>query len=321
MGALAITLMGHVSRPQVLLDLPAPHPAAATSARTVSPSPVATVRPVIIDKPVYAGSALVADPALIEASPLGPLPRIADDGRKPMDAYAAPPPGVAAGKYRIAILVSGLGISARATAAALAGLPPGVSLGFAPYANDVQHWLNEARQFGHEALLEVPMEPFDFPDSDPGPHTLRSGAGQGPNLQRLAWILSRVTGYAGVTNLLGQRFLSDSASLSPVLAALNRRGLYFYDNGDANRSAASRAARDTGTAFARAEVRLDAIPSAQEIDRQLSALEAAARAHGSAAGSGFLYPVTVDRLAVWAKTLAGRGFVLVPVSAIVSQPK
>ena len=70
------------------------------------------------------------------------MPRIADDGRKPMTAYAAPRRG---GKFRIAIVVSGLGISAKATAAALASLPAGVTLGFAPYAGDVQHWVAEAR--------------------------------------------------------------------------------------------------------------------------------------------------------------------------------
>ena len=57
----------------------------------------------------------------------------------------------------------------------------------------------------------LPMEPFDFPDSDPGPHTLRSGIERDANGQRLEWALSRFTGYAGVTNLLGQRFLTDSA--------------------------------------------------------------------------------------------------------------
>ncbi len=61
----------------------------------------------------------------MENSPAGPLPRIADDGRKPMTAYAAPAAG---GKFRIAIVVSGLGISAKATGAALASLPAGVTL-------------------------------------------------------------------------------------------------------------------------------------------------------------------------------------------------
>jgi len=315
-GALVITLLGNARHPGVTLTLPelvAPKPAAPIVAAADAPPP-----PVVIDKPVFAGTALVADPALIENTPLGPLPRIADDGRKPMTAYAAP---AAAGKLRIAIVVSGLGISARATTAALASLPPGVTLGFAPYAGDVQHWVSEARQFGHEVVLEVPMEPFDFPDSDPGPHTLRTGADENANLQRLTWALTRITGYAGVTNLLGQRFLSDSDALSPAMTYLARRGLYFYDNGAAQQSTAPQVASSTATPFAQANESLDSIQTALEIDRHLSALEDEARAHGSAIGSGFLYPVTVDRIAAWAKGLQGRGFVLVPVSSIVSAPK
>jgi uncharacterized protein len=314
--ALGITLLGKAPRPDVVLDLSAlPQSEPAQPRMAVAE---ATAPPVVIDKAVFAGSALVADPALIENSPLGPLPRIADDGRKPMTAYAAP---AASGKFRIAIMVSGLGISAKATTAALASLPPGVTLGFAPYAGDVQHWVNEARQFGHEVLLEVPMEPFDFPDSDPGPHTLRAGVDEDSNLQRLTWSLSRFTGYAGVTNLLGQRFLSDSDALSPALTYLARRGLYFYDNGAAAQSIAPQVAGPTAVPFAQASETLDGIQTALEIDRHLSALEDEARAHGSAIGSGFLYPVTVDRIAAWSKGLAGRGFVLVPVSAIVSAPK
>ena len=197
-GALVITLLGHVRQPIVILNLDA----LIESKTAAKPVATADALPplVVIDKPIYAGSALVADPALIENSPQGPLPRIADDGRKPMAVYAAP---ATAGKFRIAIVVSGLGISAKSTTAALASLPAGVTLGFAPYAGDVQHWVSQARQFGHEVVLEVPMEPFDFPDSDPGPHTLRTGVDENSNLQRLTWTLSRFTGYAGVTNLLG----------------------------------------------------------------------------------------------------------------------
>jgi uncharacterized protein len=317
-GALAITVLGKVHSADVVLDLPAQaQPAAAASAKTEAPLGVADM-PVRIDKPIYAGKALIADPALIENSPSGPLPRIADDGRKPMTAYAAE---AQPGKFRIAIVVSGLGISAKATSAALASLPPGVTLGFAPYAGDVQHWVSQARQFGHEVVLEVPMEPFDFPDSDPGPHTLRSGTEEDANIQRLDWALSRFTGYAGITNLLGQRFLSDSDALSPIMTDLARRGLYFYDNGAAAQSVSPSVATQQGTAYVQAGATLDTIQTALEIDKHLSELEDQARVHGSAVGSGFLYPVTVERIATWAKTLSGRGFVLVPLSAIAAPPK
>jgi polysaccharide deacetylase 2 family uncharacterized protein YibQ len=280
--------------------------------------PAAPLTPAI-GAPLYAGTALVADPALIETTDNGPLPRIAADGRTPLQAYAAPVGD--ATKPRIAIVISGLGISAKATAAALAKLPPQVTLAFAPYASDVQSWVTQARQKGHEVLLEVPMEPFDFPDSDPGPHTLRSGVGEDANTERLVWALTRFTGYTGVTNLLGGRLLSDSDSLAPVLTYLARRGLMFFDNGAATHSVAPDVATRVGVPFAQATLTVDSIQTAMEIDHQLSELETQARANGSASGAGFLYPVTIDRIAQWAEGLSGRGFVLVPASAIVAPKK
>jgi hypothetical protein len=277
------------------------------------------VAPQKVTQQVFAGRALVADPSLTENTPDGPLPRIGNDGTTPMRAYA---PAVSSdGHPRIAIVIGGLGISAKQTTAALNGLPAGVTLAFAPYAADVQHWVAMARAQGHEVLLEVPMEPYDFPDSDPGPHTLRSGVGEDANTERLVWTLTRSSGYAGVTNLLGGRFLSDATSLEPMLTYLARRGLMFYDNGQATHSAAPDVAVRVGVPFAQADSTIDTIQTAMEIDHRLSALEGIARTRGSAAGSGQIYPVTIDRVKSWAQGLSGRGFVLVPASAIVSAPK
>ncbi len=269
-----------------------------------------------VTEAVYAGRALIADPALVENTPQGPLPRVADDGRMPMSVYA---PAAATGKGpRIALVVMGLGLSAKATSAALDGLPPAVTLAFAPHAGDVQSWVNAARQRGHEVLLEVPMEPFDYPDSDPGPHTLRSGANAENNTSRLEWSLSRFTGYAGVTNFLGGRLLTDSDVLEPVLTALARRGLMFFDDGSVANSVAPDVAKRVAAPFARSAAIIDEAPDPADIDRKLSDLEARAHADGSAVGTAFVYPLTIARVAQWAKGLSGRGFVLVPASAIVA---
>lgn len=276
--------------------------------------------PARIAKPVYAGKALVADPALIEHTKDGPLPRIAADGRTPMQAYAPPVPALK-GRKKIAIVITGLGISARATEAALEGLPAGVTLAFAPYAGDVQRWVSEARKRGHEVLLEVPMEPYDFPDSDPGPHTLRPMLNEDGNIERLKWALTRFTGYAGVTNLLGGRFLASADAAGPVMSYLARRGLLFYDGGTTSRSAAEGLAAQLKAPYVQSTIAIDSIQSGMEIDQRLSELEARARVTGSAAGTGFLYPVTIGRIAAWAKGLEGRGFVLVPASAIVEPQK
>ena len=100
-----------------------------------------------------------------------------------------------------------------------------------------------------------------------------------------------------------------------------RRGLMFYDNGAANRSVAKDVAGRLGSPFVQANLAIDSIQASMEIDHRLSDLEAEARTKGSAAGTGSVYPVTVERVALWARGLSGRGFVLVPVSAIVPAEK
>lgn len=296
--------------------------AAQTPGKTASePKLPPKIVPGTVTKPVYAGRALIADPALIEQTKDGPLPRIADDGRTPMQAYAPPLPAAALKGKKIAIVITGLGISARATDAALQTLPPGVTLAFAPYAGDVQRWVSEARKLGHEVLLEVPMEPYDFPDSDPGPHTLRPMLSEDGNIERLKWALTRFTGYAGITNLLGGRFLANRDAAAPVMTYLARRGLLFYDGGTTSRSAAAGIASQIKAPYVQSNIMIDSIQSGMEVDQKLSELEARARVTGAATGTGFLYPVTIGRVANWAKGLAGRGFVLVPASAIVGAEK
>lgn len=290
-----------------------PQPTAPMPGATATLPP--SLVPANIVKPIYAGANLVADPDLIESTPAGPLPRIADDGRSPMTVYAPPVPNMQGPK--IAIVVTGLGISAKATQAAIANLPPAITLAFLPYADDVQRWVGEARKRGHEVLLELPMEPYDFPDSDPGPHTLRAGNGEDSNTDRLTWSLTRFTGYAGVTNLLGGRFMADANALEPVMTFLARRGLLFFDAGPAQRSAGPDVAKRIGAPYVQSAANVDAIQTGMEIDQRLSELEARARLNGSAAGTAFVYPVTIERLTSWAQGLSGRGFVLVPASAIV----
>ena len=80
------------------------------------------------------------------------------------------------------------------------------------------------------------MEPFDYPDSDPGPHTLTTRAKPQENLDKLHWALGRFTGYTGVVNFMGAKLTSDEAALAPILREIGGRGLVFLDDGSSSRS-------------------------------------------------------------------------------------
>ena len=47
-----------------------------------------------------------------------------------------------------------------------------MTFAFTPYGAEVDSLATKARADGHELLLQAPMEPFDYPDNDPGPQTL-----------------------------------------------------------------------------------------------------------------------------------------------------
>jgi len=260
----------------------------------------------------YAGGPLPAAPigGFFAPGPAGPLPIIAQDGRTPAEAYARPfHPN---GRPKVALMVGGLGLNARATRQAIETLRPEITLSFVVYAEGLQGWIDMARAHGHEVLIEAPLEPMDYPENDPGAWTLMTDAQPPETVKKLEWILSRASGYFGLTNYLGSRFLADGRAYEAFASGLRGRGLAFIDDG----AAASQGGR---LPRASAERVIDDKLSAAAIDQQLLALEAGALQHGQALGAGFAYPVTLEKVARWADEVEQRGYQLAPASALMAK--
>lgn len=257
------------------------------------------------------------DKRLVERTRHGLLPKTGPDGATPAQVYARPlgPAPTTKPAGRIAILVGGLGISQSSTSEAIARLPGPVSLAFAPYGAELEKTVQRARSEGHEVFLQVPMEPFDYPDNDPGPHTLLTGPKGSDNLDRLQWVLGRFTGYVGIVNFLGGRLTADDMALTPLLREVAGRGLMVVDDGSSPRSLLASAAAKAQIPALKADLALDAVPRAESIDRELQRLETLARERGAAVATASALPVTVERITRWARTLEGKNLIIVPVSA------
>jgi uncharacterized protein len=269
------------------------------------------------------GQGGLIDQRLAETSRHGTIPRIAANGARPADVYARPlqPTFAKVAGPRVAIVVGGLGIGAAGTYEALAKLSAPVTLGFAPYGTDLPRWVARARGEGHEVLLQVPMEPFEYPDNDPGPQTLLTTLTATQNLDRLHWFMSRFQGYVGIANYMGARFTASEAAVGPLLRETAKRGLVYFDDGTSARSVASQVAGANNAPFAKADIVLDADPTPTAIDAALTRLEAMARERGMAVGTATALPASIDRIAHWTKAAASRGISLVPVSMIAIKPK
>ena len=263
------------------------------------------------------------DHAIQGAATHGAVATGAPAGAPPFRIYAHPralPPDKA-NTPRIAVIVGGLGISATGTADALAKLPAPVTLAFAPYGSNLDALADRARAANHEVLLQSPMEPFDYPDNDPGPETLLTSLTPDQNIDRLHWQMGRLQGYVGIVSYMGARFTSSEQSLAPVLRETAKRGLIYVDDGASSRSIASQVAVSHNFPFAKTDVVIDAVPTPVEIDHALARLEVVAREHGSAVGIATALPATVARIAEWAKTVEARGFVLVPITMVAVKEK
>jgi polysaccharide deacetylase 2 family uncharacterized protein YibQ len=260
-------------------------------------------------------------PDLLEESEHGAIPRVSATGQSPFEAYAQPSEALTASGHKplIAIVVTGLGLNETSTNSAIQMLPNTVSLAFAPYGKALKQAAGSARAAGHEILLEAPLEPFDYPESDPGPDTLLTGQAPRDNLNKLFTVMGKFGGYVGLINHMGARFTASTADFNPVMEELGARGLGYLDDGSSNRSVAPQLAAANSVPFGRADMALDRNPSRGPIMDQLKALEAKATDKGSAIGVISALPVSVQTLAEWSKTAEDRGFTLVPISALMQK--
>jgi len=271
---------------------PAPAPA-EPSARELEPEPSETQK-----------AALPVTPE--------PVPEILPPWRRHAQPFDAP-----AKLPRIAIVLTGLGMSSAATEAAIKQLPSAISLSFTPYSRRLNEWIALARVNGHEVLLDLPMEPTSYPDDDPGPQALLTALSERQNLARLEWALRRATGFVGVTAVMGSRFLTSEEHMAPILNELKNQGLLFLDSRASEASIAGPLALKIGMASAVNDRFLDrAQASRVAIDDRLVQLERIARTEGFAVAIGQTYPVTIERLRAWAAEVETRGFVLAPLSSI-----
>jgi uncharacterized protein len=249
-----------------------------------------------------------AQSARLLLEPHGSVARIAPDGRRPLDVYARPfdrnDP-----RPRIAVAVVGLGLQERPTSRAI-DLPGVISLHFSAYATGLPAWLERARASGHEVLMDLPMEPVGYPADDPGPHTLLADGPPGENRDRAAWLLARATGYIGVAGS-GGRF-AGSEHATAVLGELARRGLGLVELGSDRLAGAADA---LGLPYIATPPPIDEELTAVAIDRSLAALEATALARGGALGLAQAYPISLERLELWAAALEAKGLALAPISA------
>ncbi|TAN59537.1 MAG: divergent polysaccharide deacetylase family protein [Magnetospirillum sp.] len=244
---------------------------------------------------------------LLRKTQLGDLPYPGPDGRLPWQVYARPWSGPA-DKGKVAVVVVELGLDKAATEAAIAKLPPEVTLAFSPYAPSLDKWIKKARDHGHEVLMSLPAETGGA--RDPGPYGLMSGLSPEANLERLETVMSKAAGYAGLISLGG--LYATSPQMAATFGAIKDHGLLYVGDGAA--------AADRAPPTAPVTAVIDSAPFREAIDMRLNQVSIAARTKGRAIAVVNPQPLSFLRLQGWLNDLEGQNLVLTPASTVVQTP-
>lgn len=309
----------------------APTPAAKPAGPSVS-SFVAPPPPPLVEEPATPpGGESLAPPSFAQlpspkepAKPLGPAPTsdllrasgtgslpIRANGKEAWKAYGRPLTAAQAKPgAKIAIVVTGLGLSTEGTAAAISKLPGEISLSFSPYGNGLGAQIAKARENGHEALLDLPLEQANFPQHDPGPMAVLTSHSPGEAIEHLDVVLGKAGGYVGLLAPLGSP-VTTTESWPLMLQELKDRGLLFVGDGLVGIEDKAMPAAGLATLVA------DAPAFRTAVDAKLARALAAAQRDGSAIIVISARPVSFERVLAFIASLPEKNVTLVPVSAIV----
>ncbi|MBU0723677.1 MAG: divergent polysaccharide deacetylase family protein [Alphaproteobacteria bacterium] len=296
-------LSSGISRPAA-----APVPPAALALPQQQQAPLVPPAPVT---PPEQQASLPPPDQTVPGLPPTPPPVLAGDPAWRRNAQPAP---IAEGKPMIAIVIDDMGIDKKRSARAMAITAP-ITFAFLPYASLVAKQAADAKASGHELLIHIPMEP-SVASVDPGPNALMTGLTPDLLAQRLAWNLGQFDGVVGVNNHMGSKFTASATAMRPVLEELKRRGMLFLDSRTSSDTVGFRMAGELGLAALQRDVFLDNTDSHDEVAKRLAETEQVARRQGTAIAIGHPRDATLDILELWIADVQARGFVLVPLTAL-----
>ena len=249
-------------------------------------------------------------PDLLRQTGAGSLP-IRAGGKEAWRVYGRPV-SVAQTKPgpKIAVVVTGLGLSTESTAAAIAKLPADISLSFSPYAGGLAEQIRKAREDGHEALLDLPLEPVNFPAHDAGPLAVLQSHSPGEAIGHLDTVLGKSAGYVGLA-ALPRSPVTATESWPLMLQELKDRGLLLVGDGLVGIEDKAMPAAAQVTLVA------DETPFRTAIDAKLARVLATAQRDGSAIIYISARPISFERVLAFIASFPEKNVTLVPVSALV----
>lgn len=153
-----------------------------------------------------------------------------------------------------------------------------------------------ANRRGQEVMLHIPMEPKDYPQTNPGRDALLLGQSASEVRSRLEQMLSKVPTAVGANNHMGSRFTEYADGMEIVLQVMHQKKLFFVDSRTTARSIGVREARRFGVPVGVRDMFLDNVAEVEAIQVEIRKLVRLAKRQGAAIGICHPYPETLIAL-------------------------
>ena len=176
--------------------------------------------------------------------------------RLALDGDVSPAREPARGAPRVAVIVDEMG-SRRDVFESLRDLGRPVSVALLPGLPHTQTIAREASLRGMEVLLDLPMEPYRYPQVDPGPGAVLMSTPLAEIRRLVGRHLEGLPGVVGVTNHMGSRLTEHRAHMREILSVLAARRLFLVDAYVSNLSVAYDEARAMGVRAARRQIAVE----------------------------------------------------------------
>jgi hypothetical protein len=241
-------------------------------------------------------------------APLDVSPR----GRPLAVAESAPPPP---GAPRVAIIVDELG-GRRDVFDSLREIRRPLTVAVQPALPLSAAIARDAVRSGMEVLLDLPMEPYRYPELDPGPGVLLMSMPPAEIRQMVGSHIASVGPAVGVINRMGSRLTEDRPRMRAILEVLAARRLLLVDAYTSSQSVAYDEAHEAGVRAARRQILVDHVGGEAGDRARWDEVAGWAERRGEVTVVVHDHPLAVRMLKEYVPRWEARGLRLVPVSYV-----
>lgn len=217
---------------------------------------------------------------------------------------------------RLAIVIDDMGRSIR-QAETLLQMDAPVVLSVLPDMANSEKTVRMTVDSGREALLHLPMEPQNYPETNPGKNALLASMDEDEIRRLTASHLNSMPGVSGVNNHMGSKLTENETAMQWVVDELRKRNLYFLDSLTTGNSAAAKAAAKAGIGWTKRDIFLDNEKNEEAIGIQFERAIETAKKHGRAIAIGHPHDETLQSLKIWLPRIRQAGVEIVPLRDLI----